>query len=150
MAILSPWLEVAAPLVELIAHLTDIATGVKDLRSLKPLIRPDQLVILRMHMAELAEVTRELAHETHTGELSPRYPQLRERWLRVFAPLHTVLHAVDPTALATVGIYSPRLSMLLETTLRVTERTLNEALKAEREEISYDTDSHLCTLCLQL
>jgi hypothetical protein len=39
---------------------------------------------------------------------------------------------------------------LLQTTLRITQGTLASALEKEREEISYDTDSHLCTLCLQM
>jgi hypothetical protein len=42
------------------------------------------------------------------------------------------------------------LAVLLERRLLVTEGALAEALKAEQQEISYDSDSHLCTLCLQM
>jgi hypothetical protein len=34
--------------------------------------------------------------------------------------------------------------------LKVTAETLSAALKAEKEEINYDTESHLCTLYLQI
>jgi hypothetical protein len=150
MSIVSPWLEVASVLVEILAHLTDIAKAPGEVLKSKPLIRPEELVRLRMHLFELSEVTQELARETHAGELSARYHELRDEWLHLFAPAHTVLHNVDPTALATLGIYAPCLASLLERTLHVTESALAEALKAEQEEISYDTNSHLCTLCLQM
>jgi hypothetical protein len=150
MSIVSPWLEVASVLVEIVAHLTQIAKAPGEVLKSRPLIRPEELVKLRMHLADLNEVTRDLARETHAGDLSPAYHQLREQWLYLFAPAHTVLHNLDPTALATLGIYSPCLADLLQRTLDVTENTLSEALRAEREEISYDTDSHLCTLCLQM
>jgi hypothetical protein len=150
MSIASPWLEVASVLVEILAHLTEIAKAPGEVLKSKPLIRPAELVRLRMHLSELNTVTCELARETHAGDLSPRYHELRDQWLHLFAPAHTVLHNVDPTALATLGIYSPTLANLLQQTLRITQGTLASALKAEQEEISYDTDSHLCTLCLQM
>jgi len=146
----SPWLNVASVLVEILAHLTEIKKTSGELLKSKPLIRPLELIRLRMHLSELNDVTRELATETHSGELSPRYHELRNKWLQLFAPAHTVLHNIDPTALAPLKIYSPGLADLLERRLRVTEGALADALKAEQQEISYDTDSHLCTLCLQM
>jgi hypothetical protein len=150
MSIVSPWLDVAAVVVEILAHLTEIAKAPSEVLKSKPLIRPEELVRLRMHLAELSHVTHALADETHAGDLAPNYRELRDRWLHLFAPAHTVLHNLDPTALATLGIYSPCLATLLARTLHVTETTLTEALAAEQEEISYDTNSHLCTLCLQM
>ena len=86
MSIASPWLEVASVLVEILAHLTEIAKAPGEVLKSKPLIRPAELVRLRMHLSELNTVTRELARETHAGELSPRYHELREQWLQLFAP----------------------------------------------------------------
>jgi hypothetical protein len=47
-------------------------------------------------------------------------------------------------------MYSKPFGMLLGNELKVTERALKEALAAEQKEINYDTESHLCTLCLQI
>jgi hypothetical protein len=150
MSIDSPWLSVASVLVEILAHLTDIRKTSGELLKSRPLIQPVELIRLRRHLSELNDVTQELATETHAGELSPRYHELRNKWLQLFAPAHTVLHNIDPTALTTLEIYSPGLAVLLERRLLVTEGALAEALKAEQQEISYDSDSHLCTLCLQM
>jgi len=114
------------------------------------LINPRELINLRGHFAKLREVTDDLAGETQPGTLSPRYHDVRQEWLQLFAPSHSVLHNIDPTTLSTIPIYSPKLAQLLEMSLHVSQQTLAEALKAEREEIVYDTNSHLCTLCLQM
>ena len=94
--------------------------------------------------------TEQLAKETHSGELTDYYHKLRKLWLESFAPALTVLHNFDPTRLSTLDIYSEKLGLLLGKELKVTEKTLADALAAEQIEITYDTDSHLCTLCLQI
>jgi hypothetical protein len=98
----------------------------------------------------LKQVTEALANETHRGDLSPCYHSLRESWLESFAPAQTVLHNFDPAALSALDIYSEKLGILLGEELKVTEKSLAKALAAEQTELTYDTDSHLCTLCLQI
>ena len=101
-------------------------------------------------IAALKEATEELAEETHGGELSERYGQLRCTWLNLFSPTLAVLHNLDPITITELNIYSKRFGALLGNELKVTRQTLSAALVGEREEINYDTESHLCTLCLQV
>jgi hypothetical protein len=148
----SLWLPVARFLTEILAHASQlIVTKAIDrvFREHKAL-DPIPLLKLRAHFSALKDATDALAKETHAGALSECYAGLRAAWLERFAPAQTVLHNFDPLTISTLGIYSPRLAALLSQPLLVSEKTLTEALRAEQTELSYDTDSHLCTLCLQM
>ena len=103
-----------------------------------------------MHFEGLREATDALARETHGGKLSDCYHRLRKIWLEAFAPAQTVLHNLDPMTLSALDIYSRKLGLLLTQELKVTEQSLAQALEAEQAEIVYDSESHLCTLCLQI
>jgi hypothetical protein len=147
----SAWLPIARFLTELLAHASKLTiTKLIDRRFDPRALPPKPLLDLRAHFAALKEVTEALAKETHSGALSDCYHSLRATWLEMFAPAQTVLHNFDPTTLSTLDIYSEKMGMLLGKELKVTERTLTAALEAERIELAYDTESHLCTLCLQI
>jgi len=113
-------------------------------------LAPKPLIELRAHFAALKDATDALARETHGGKLSDCYHRLRSTWFEAFAPAQTVLHNFDPLALSALDIFSKKYGLLLGQELKVTERTLTEALAAEQTELDYDTESHLCTLCLQI
>ena len=164
--IVSPWLGVASVLTEILSYATPILSkaagkGLEGAageagKSLvnrlfqKRSLSPKTLVQLHTHFAALQLVTTALAAETHAGELSEKYHQLRSDWLARYAPAHVVLHNLDPDTLSSIGIYSRKLSSLLGQPLTVSEQTLSKALDAELTEIRYETSAHLCTLCLQL
>jgi hypothetical protein len=101
-------------------------------------------------MTDLKQATDALAKETHSGVLSNSYHDLRERWVTLFAPMHTVLHNFDPMFLAKVQVYAPRLAELLTVEMTVNLDSLNRALEAEQNELSYSDESFICTLCLQI
>jgi hypothetical protein len=147
----SSWLPIASFLTELLSHASKLAITKAGTRLFDPrLLPPKPLIDLRAHFAALKDATEALAKETHGGKLSDCYHRLREAWFEVFAPAQTVLHNFDPAALSALDIFSRKYGLLLGHELKVTERTLNEALAAEQSEIDYDTESHLCTLCLQI
>jgi len=147
----SLWFPIANFLAELLSHASKIAITKAGERVFDARILPPKpLLDLRAHFAALKEVTEALAKETHSGVLSVCYRNLRCSWLETFAPAQTVLHNFDPMTLSTLDIYSNKFGLLLGHELRVTERTLADALTAERTELAYDHESHLCTLCLQI
>src|ERR1017187_2792579 len=147
----SLWLPIARLLTELLAHASKLAITKTGDRLFDPrVLAPKPLIDLRAHFVALKDATEALAKETHSGKLSDCYRGLRSTWLATFAPAQTVLHNLDPTRLSALDIYSEKYGLLLGRELKVTEHTLAEALAAEQAEITYDTDSHLCTLCLQI
>jgi hypothetical protein len=163
--IISPFVPIAVTLVELIAHAGKMiakksieegtAKGITTIfevidRRHRHLISRESLIALQTHFAALKDATEELANETHGGDLSERYGQLRCTWLNLFSPTLAVLHNLDPTTITELNIYSKKFGALLGNELKVTQQTLSAALVGEREEINYDTESHLCTLCLQV
>jgi hypothetical protein len=160
--IVSPWLPIASILTEILAHAKDLplkkitenlgSEGLKHIaerwKKDPRIVAPSFLLELKMHLSELKEATDALAKETHGGPLSRCYAERRADWFELYTPTHTVLHNLDPIKPAALGVYSKRLSELLKRELVVSESRLADALRAERKEIDYDTDSHLCTLCL--
>jgi hypothetical protein len=149
--IVSPWFPIASFLAELLTHASKaIITKVVDVRSNRHLLEPKPLLQLRMHLAELRDVTDKLATETEKVPLSQCYAQLRAQWLELFAPAQTVLHNFDPMTLTALNVYSPDLASLLNRGIFVSEKALSAALIAEQTEIKYDGEAHLCTLCLQV
>jgi hypothetical protein len=149
--ITSEWLPIGTFLTELLTHASkEVATHIIDVRANKHIFEPVPLLQLRAHLDELQQVTGELAVETSKSTLSECYSQLRARWLALFAPAQTVLHNFDPIALSALKVYSPELASLLTRGIFVSEKSLSDALIAERAEIYYDDQAHLCTLCLQI
>lgn len=147
----SLWLGVASFLTDLLSHASKLVITKAGGRLFDPRVLPPKPIItLRMHFFGLKEATEALARETHGGKLSDCYARLRKIWLEAFAPAQTVLHNMDPMALAALDIYSRKLGLLLAQELKVTEQSLALALEAEQTEIVYDSESHLCTLCLQI
>jgi hypothetical protein len=53
MSIVSPWLDVAALVVEILAHLTEIAKAPREVLKSKPLIRPEELHDTNSHLCTL-------------------------------------------------------------------------------------------------
>jgi hypothetical protein len=148
----SPWLPIAAFLTELVAHASKLLITKKldQIFEGRVMPGPNQLLRLRAHFDALKTSTDALAEETHGGALSSSYSRLREKWVERFAPAQTVLHNFDPTALSSLGVYAPELADLLKNELVVSEQGLIKALESELREIQYDSESHLCTLCLHL
>jgi hypothetical protein len=147
----SLWLPIASVLTELLSHASKLMITKAGDRVFDPrIVKPKPLLDLRAHFAALKDATDALYRETHSGKLSDCYHRLRSAWLDAFAPAQTVLHNFDPATLSALDIFSRKYGLLLAQELKVTERTLTDALAAEQTEIDYDTESHLCTLCLQI